>query len=567
MRQRPVVGLDDPRWQAYPELIARLYAARALQPEEGELALRQLAPPELGGLKAALELLAQARAQQWRVLICGDFDADGATATALLVLALRAYGYERVDFRVPNRFSMGYGLSLALVDAIIAEGGCDLLITVDNGIASLEGVARARRAGMRVLVTDHHLPGASLPEADAIVNPNQPACPFASKHLAGVGVAFYLVAVLRTHLQNTLAQTYPSPTRWLDLVALGTVADVVSLDHNNRILVEHGLRRLRAGECRPGLSALMRVAGLTPERLQASDLGFYLAPRLNAVGRLEDMRLGIEFLLEESAVAAMAMAEELDLLNKERRDIEAGMQAQAQSTLAKLDLGRPAQAAISLYERNFHAGVIGILAGRLKERYHRPVVVFADAEEAGEIKGSARSIAGAHMRDLLAWIDAQSPGLILRFGGHAMAAGLSLRRADLSRFDQQLQAAVQASCAATVFDRVLWHDGALTAAQMNKATARLLAEAGPWGAGMPEPRFVGEFMVLEQRLLQERFLKMTLSGTEDNSVFDAIWFQPDLSCWPTAATRVRVLYALEVNHFRGRERLQLRIEAAQALPD
>ncbi len=567
MRQRPAVGLDDRRWQAYPELIARLYAARALRPEEVELALRHLAAPDLRGLATALDLLEQARAQQWRILVCGDFDADGATATALLVLALRAYGYERVDFRVPNRFTMGYGLSRTLVEAIIAQGGCDLLITVDNGIASLEGVACARAAGMRVLVTDHHLPGACLPEADAIVNPNQPDCPFASKHLAGVGVAFYLVAALRTRLQNRLAQPYPSPTRWLDLVALGTVADVVSLDRNNRILVEHGLRRLRSGACRPGLSALMRVAGLLPERLQASDLGFHLAPRLNAVGRLEDMRLGIEFLLEESSAAATAMAEELDLLNKERRDIEAGMQAQAQAALARLELGRPTQAAISLYERNFHAGVIGILAGRLKERYHRPVVVFADAEEAGEVKGSARSIPGAHMRDLLAWIDAQSPGLILRFGGHAMAAGLSLRRAALPQFEEQLQAAVKASCPPAIFDRVLWHDGALTLAQMTKATARLLEQAGPWGAGMPEPRFVGEFMVLEQRLLQERFLKMTLSGENDNGVFDAIWFQPDLSCWPTTAARVRVLYALEINHFRGREQLQLRIDAAEALPD
>ncbi len=565
IRQRQA-HVDAQHWQGQPELLARLYSARGLQAEDLQLRLQGLLPPRLQGIDVALELLLVARQQQSSVLICGDFDADGATATALMVLALRSYGYEHVDFCVPHRLTMGYGLSPALVESILAGGGADVLITVDNGIASYEGVELAKAAGMQVLITDHHLPGERLPPADVIVNPNLASCPFPSKHLAGVGVAFYLMAALRTQLQSSWpGRDWPSAASWLDLVALGTVADMVSLDRNNRILVEQGLQRLRRGACRPGLKALIEMAGLTPERLQASDLGFYLAPRLNAAGRLEDMRQGIEFLLEDSPEVALTMAEELDLLNKERRQIEASMQAQAQALLPRLDLGAAPQQSVVLYDRQFHAGVIGILAGRLKEKHHCPVVVFADAEQPGELKGSARSMPGVHMRDLLAWVDAHNPGLIIRFGGHAMAAGLSLARQGLERFRQQLQRAVQETCAAELFARVLWHDGALAAEDLNVATARLLQRAGPWGQGVPEPRFIGEFLVLEQRLLQERFLKLTLGLDHDNSVFDGIWFQPDLGHWPTTARRVRLVYALELNYFRGRESLQLRIERAEPI--
>ncbi len=556
-------------------VLARVYAARGVRsPEELAQTLAALKPASaLHGLDAALVLLEQALRENWRILVVGDFDADGATSTALSLRALRALGAIHVDFLVPNRFTYGYGLTPEIVAVALAEKSPQLIITVDNGIASHEGVAAAQAAGVRVLITDHHLPGATLPPADAIVNPNQPGCDFPSKNLAGVGVVFYVLSALRTRLRASgwfveQGLVEPNMADYLDLVALGTVADVVALDANNRLLVQQGLARIRAGRCCTGITALLKVAERDPARLVASDLGFVVAPRLNAAGRLDDMSHGIDCLLTDNPASALALAHELDALNHERRDIESGMQNEAMAALAALRFTPDTLPnGLALYDRHWHQGVIGILAGRIKERFHRPTIAFAPAqppafgEEPVELKGSARSIPGVHVRDVLDAVATRHPGLITRFGGHAMAAGLSLPAAHLDAFRAAWTKTLADWIDPVDLEAVLLTDGALAAADFTEALARELRQAGPWGQAFAEPLFEGEFLCLEQRLLKDKHLKLSLCHPDSNRVIDGIAFNVDRERWPDrACQRVRLAYRLDLNHFRGMETLQLRIE-------
>lgn len=547
-----------------PEVLRRIYAARgvddAQQLDNGVEQL--LSPDKLGGLTPALDLLEQAVVGEQKILIVGDFDADGATSSALTLRALRSMGCEQVSYLVPNRFDYGYGLTPEIV-AVAAAQHPDLLITVDNGISSLAGVAAAQAQGIRVLVTDHHLPGEQLPSADAIVNPNLSGDPFPSKNLAGVGVAFYVMLALRARLRdkgwfNARGIDEPNLANLLDLVALGTVADVVPLDHNNRILVEQGLRRIRAGRCVPGITAMLQVGGRNPARTVASDLGFAVGPRLNAAGRLEDMSLGIECLLTDDAKTAQHIARQLDQLNRERRDIEADMKAQALTVLESLHLeegGLPT--GLCAFDPDWHQGVIGILAARLKEKFHRPVIAFARASE-DEIKGSARSVPGVHIRDCLEAVSTRQPGLIRKFGGHAMAAGLSLAERDYPVFQALFNAEVSRHLSADDLHGVVHSDGSLDAAELKIELADQLRSAGPWGQNFPEPIFEGVFEVTHQRIVGERHLKLNLRA-DNNVQLDAIAFnQEDLS--DLTGLRVNLAYRLDANEFRGIRNLQLVVE-------
>lgn len=577
-RQRPIAA--DVSLPGLHPVLARVYAARGVRsPDELVQTLAALQPARLlTGLEPALALLEQALQERWRLLVIGDFDADGATSTALSLRALKALGAAHVDFLVPNRFTYGYGLTPEIVAVAVAEKAPQLIITVDNGIASHEGVTAARAAGVRVLITDHHLPGATLPPADAIVNPNQPGCDFPSKNLAGVGVVFYVLSALRTRLRaqgwfaaQGLAE--PNMADYLDLVALGTVADVVALDANNRLLVQQGLVRIRAGRCCPGITALLKVAERDPARLVATDLGFVVAPRLNAAGRLDDMSHGIDCLLTDNPASALALAQELDALNHERRDIESGMQNEAMAALAALQFTPDTLPnGLVLYDRHWHQGVIGILAGRIKERFHRPTIAFAPArapaygETPAELKGSARSIPGVHIRDVLDAVATRHPGLITRFGGHAMAAGLSLPGANLEAFRSAFDRTLADWIDPVDLEAVLLTDGALAAADLTESLARELRQAGPWGQAFAEPLFEGEFLCLEQRLLKEKHLKFSLCHPDSNRVLDGIAFNVDRALWPNrACQRVRLAYRLDLNQFRGMETLQLRIEDMVAL--
>lgn len=559
-RLQSLARLDDP-------LLARIFAARAVdQPEQLECGFERLLPTQgLAGISGAAELLGAAIRKRQKVLIVGDFDADGATSSALAVRALRALGAAEVDYLVPNRFEYGYGLTPEIV-AVAARRAPDLIVTVDNGISSIAGVEAARCHGMRVLVTDHHLAGATLPAADAIVNPNQPGDGFASKNLAGVGVIFYVMLALRAHLRDIgwFAEAgIPEPNmgRLLDLVALGTVADVVPLDSNNRILVEQGIRRIRAGHCCAGIQALLQVAGRSMSRLVASDLGFAVGPRLNAAGRLEDMALGIECLLSDDPAAALAMAERLDQLNRERRDIESEMREQALAEIAALQL-RPEDAGLPyglcLYDPGWHQGVIGIVASRIKEHLHRPVIAFAPAGE-GQLKGSARSVHGLHIRDALDAVAAHNPGLIDKFGGHAMAAGLSLAADRLETFKTAFDTEVRRQLSAADLQGVVWSDGELEEEHLCLDLAERLRAAGPWGQGFPEPTFDGDFEVMERRVVGERHWKMVVRLRRGSVCVDAIAFNALDRGWPEARD-VRLAYRLDVNEYRGMCAPQLVIE-------
>jgi len=544
-----------------PPLLTRLYAARGVRSAaELDKGLARLLPfQRLKGLDRAVELLVEALRERRRILLVGDFDADGATASSVGVLGLRLLGAAQVDYLVPNRFEYGYGLTPEIV-AVALERRPELLVTVDNGISSIDGVAAAKAAGLRVLVTDHHLPGHELPAADAIVNPNQPGCDFPSKAMAGVGVIFYVLLALRARLRELgwfdATRAEPNLAELLDLVALGSVADVVPLDANNRILVHQGLARIRAGRARPGLRALLEVAGRDPRRTTASDLGFILGPRLNAAGRLDDMSLGIECLLCEDEALARDMAVQLDQLNQDRKAIEQGMQREALAQLREL----PDQAlpfGLCLFEPDWHQGVIGILAARLKERYHRPAIAFADAGE-GQLKGSARSIPGFHIRDALDAVATRQPGLIDRFGGHAMAAGLSLAQENLAAFAAAFDAEVRRQlCADDLAGRLL-SDGSLSAEEFHLELARALRQAGPWGQHFPEPLFHGVFRIVQQRLVGERHLKLVVRSECGAAQLDAIAFNVDREQWPNpTVTWVELAYRLDVNEFRGRESVQL----------
>ena len=522
----------------------------------------------LKGMPHAAQILADAVVQNKRIIIVGDFDADGATSTSVCILALRAMGYHNVDFLVPNRFDFGYGLSVPIVDEA-AKQGAEVIVTVDNGISCIDGVTHAKSLGMQVVVTDHHLPGDVLPPADAIVNPNQPGCEFPSKNLAGVGVAFYIMLALKAELQQQghfekAGLAPPNLASLLDIVAVGTVADVVVLDKNNRILVHQGLQRIRAGKCRPGIKALVEVANRDCAHLTSTDLGFVVGPRLNAAGRLDDMSQGIACLLEDETIQARMIAAELDALNKERREIETGMKAQAETVLEQMALDEgDMPSALVVYREDFHQGVIGIVAGRLKEKYLKPVIAFAHQDDE-IIKGSARSIPGVHIRDVLDEVNTRYPGVIEKFGGHAMAAGLSLPVAKLQDFEQAFVDIARAHMAKLDGNHALLSDGDLSSKELCLPFAHLLRQAGPFGQGFESPLFDGEFALLDQRLVGQKHLKMVVKSDGANEV-DAIAFNVDLKSWPNAMVkRVHIAYRLDINVFRGQETVQLIVEQIEA---
>lgn len=559
-----------PRLPGVSSLLQRIYAARDVQDESQlDKRLQALLPfNTLTDIDKACVRLEQALRAQQRILIVGDFDADGATSSALAVAALRAMGALHVEFLVPNRFEFGYGLTPGIIN-VAKEWRPDLIITVDNGIASIEGVDAANDAGIDVLVTDHHLPGDTLPKACAIVNPNQVGCLFPSKAIAGVGVIFYVMLGLRRHLMGTdwftsQNSTAPNMAQFLDLVALGTVADVVPLDQNNRIMVHQGLERIRQGLCRPGIQALMTVASRQREKLRESDLGFAIAPRLNAAGRLDDMSLGIDCLLSDSLQVATELAGQLDALNVERRQIESEMSEQAMLALSQFTIHATENSmpvALCLMDKTWHQGVIGILAGRLKERYHRPVIAFAKADET-ELKGSARSIPGLNIRDVLAAIDTEHPGLIKKFGGHAMAAGLALHPDDFAAFKTALVTEVSKHLDESQCKGLLLSDGSLPADALSLNVATELQRAGPWGQQFPEPLFDDTFEVLEQRIVGKNHLKLTLVRAFGGPPLDAIAFNIDLNAWPNHRARyLHAAYKLDINEYNGRTRLQLLVSA------
>ena len=563
---------DSNGWQDlpadWPPVIKRILAARGIRSEADlQFDLADLPSPALlKDMAAACQLLQQAIEADWSVLIVGDFDADGATSTALLMRGLQQFGLQKLHFMVPNRFIHGYGLTPQLLAELPVKNQPDLLITVDNGIASIDGVAVAKQRGMRVLITDHHLPGEQLPAADAIINPNQTDDTFPSKALAGVGVAFYLLLGLRQHLnqQNWFAQNNIKPPRLielLDLVALGTVADLVPLDKLNRSLVMRGLARMREGLAGAGINALLKIAGKDRQRLSAQDLGFAVGPRLNAAGRMEDMGQGIEVLLTNDAMFAENSARLLDDMNLQRRDVEQTMQQQALKMLDDLALpDTQSTPVISLYQPDWHQGVVGLLASRLKDRLHRPVIVFADGD-AGELKGSARSIQGIHIRDLLGRVDSLHPGLIKRFGGHAMAAGLTLAKADLERFSETLLAVVKILVNDNTFDRQRLSDGELNATEITLPLAAQLPLIAPWGQGFAEPQFHGEFELVDFRHVgqQQDHLKLTVQLTDGRSL-TAMAFKQTAPDWLTTQQTVLLRYRLDINEFRQQQSLQLLVD-------
>ncbi|APP06618.1 single-stranded-DNA-specific exonuclease RecJ [Vibrio harveyi] len=559
-----------------PPILKRIYINRGITDvAQLETSARGLhSYQQLGGIDQAVELLFQAINEQKRIIVVGDFDADGATSSALSVLALRMLGSNNVDYLVPNRFEDGYGLSPEVVDQAL-ELGAEMIMTVDNGVSSIEGVRYAKENGITVLVTDHHLPGQELPNVDAMVNPNLDSCAFPSKALAGVGVAFYLMMALCVYMrkQNWFAQQgmqEPKLMELIDLVALGTVADVVPLDENNRILVHQGLQRIRAGKARPGIQALIEVAKRDARRLVASDFGFALGPRINAAGRLDDMSFGVELLMCNNIHAARRMASELDGLNQTRKEIEEGMKQEAMAFCERLQFGENSELpyGLALFQRDWHQGVIGILASRIKEKFHRPVIAFADGGE-GTIKGSCRSIPGLHMRDALDFIDTQNPGLIIKFGGHAMAAGLTIKEQDFERFSRLFDEVVKKELDEAALKGVVMSDGELKPEEFSMNVAEQLRSGGPFGQAFPEPIFDGEFKVLHQKLVGEKHLKLMLEplfkGHPTNVMIDGIAFNVDLRRWPDASVKtVRLAYKLDVNEFRGNQSLQLMIDHIEA---
>ncbi len=568
VRQRETGSAADTLPDSLHPVIRRILLARDVTDEKSlDLTLGRLQPPaSLSGISDAAEILADAVVSGQRILIVGDFDADGATGTAVAVRALNLMGATHVDFRVPNRFEFGYGLSVALVETL-ADNPPDVLVTVDSGISSIDGVARALELGCKLIVTDHHLPGKVLPAADAIVNPNCPNDRFPSKALAGVGVVFYLMSVLRSALRErnwfTLPRKEPKLARLLDLVALGTVADLVSLDENNRILVRQGMDRIRQGFCSPGLMALLRLGKRDYRHLVASDLAFAVAPRLNAAGRMEDMSVGIRCLLTEDHEEAMALATELDELNHHRRARQEQMQREALDQLKQLLEGlknTELPAGLCLFDNNWHQGIVGLVASRIKDAVHRPVLAFAPESEGSKVlKGSARSVSGLHIRDVLVRIDALHPNMITAFGGHAMAAGLTLAIDQLEPFKQALNEAIGFFLQGRTLDNEILTDGELSADDINLAFAELLRDLGPWGQNFPEPLFEGRFVVEEKRVVGSAHLKMRLRPVNGHSSIDAIAFGRLPEDLPDSDT-IGLIYKLDINHFRGRKTCQVMVE-------
>ncbi|QTM00132.1 single-stranded-DNA-specific exonuclease RecJ [Mannheimia sp. ZY171111] len=548
-------------------LLNRIYQSRGIKTtKELEHHLQHLhRPQQLANIEQAVDLLINAFDKQSRIVIVGDFDADGATSTALAIIALRQLGFEQVDYLIPDRFSQGYGLSVAVAEIVIAKGA-DLVLTVDNGISSFEGVELLKQNDIQVLITDHHLPPEALPIADAMINPNLPFCTFPSKSLAGVGVIFYVMMALRARMRE---QKYfhnkvePNFAELLDLVALGTVADVVPLDQNNRILVYQGLQRIRSGHCRLGIKALAEVSKRELLTLQASDLGFVIAPRLNAAGRLENMSLGVELLICNNMDIARQLAFELDSLNQTRKEFEQEMKTEALAICANLpSLSQSQQAhGIVLYQADWHQGVIGILASRIKDQFHRPVIVFAQESENSEcLKGSARSISGLHMRDVLEHINMQYPELITKFGGHAMAAGLTIHQTQLNTFKQVFDQTINEILEPEQLQGIIYTDGELAEEDFTIANAEMFRCAGPWGQHFPEPSFEGEFSILQQKLLAGKHLKLILQS-EKGQLLEAIWFNVEVSLFPDlSAKKAKFVYKLDINEFRDSKRLQLKVE-------
>ncbi|WP_330982800.1 MULTISPECIES: single-stranded-DNA-specific exonuclease RecJ [Enterobacterales] len=550
-----------------PPLLQRLYASRGVRSAADlERSVKGMLPwQQLNGVEKAVGILYNAFREGLRIIVVGDFDADGATSTALSVLGLRQLGCSNISYLVPNRFEDGYGLSPEVVDQAHARGA-QLIMTVDNGISSHAGVERAHELGIPVLVTDHHLPGDTLPAAEAIINPNLRECCFPSKSLAGVGVAFYLMLALRSHLRDkgwfeAQGIAIPNLAELLDLVALGTVADVVPLDANNRILTWQGLSRIRAGKCRPGIKALLEVSNRDAQKLAASDLGFALGPRLNAAGRLDDMSVGVALLLSDNIGEARQLANELDALNQTRKEIEQGMQAEALTLCEKLERSSDTlPGGLAMYHPEWHQGVVGILASRIKERFHRPVIAFAPAGD-GTLKGSGRSIQGLHMRDALERLDTLYPGMMIKFGGHAMAAGLSLEEAKFDEFQQRFGDLVTEWLDPALLQGEIVSDGPLSAAEMTMDVAQMLRDAGPWGQMFPEPLFDGRFKLLQQRLVGERHLKVMVEPVGGGPLLDGIAFNVDTTCWPDNGVReVELAYKLDINEFRGNRSLQIIID-------
>ena len=563
---RPVVVRPQPAQSALASLSdldpvhARLFAMRGISAaSELDYGLANLAPVgSLDNVDTAVELLLSKRNE--RIVVVGDFDVDGATSTALVLRCLREFGFEDVDYLVPNRFEYGYGLTPEIVREA-AKSKPALLVTVDNGISSIAGVDEAKAANMAVLITDHHLPGDQLPDADVIVNPNLPGSRFLSRNLAGVGVAFYVVAALgKTLEQQGQAGAARIPATYLDLVALGTVADVVPLDHNNRILVEQGIRRMRAGKTVPGISALLHQSGRHISRTVSTDLGFAVGPRLNAAGRLEDMSLGIECLLTDDQALAAQYAATLDQINRERREIEATMRDQAFAYVDSLD-ARRLPGCVCLYQADWHQGVVGLIASRVKERCHRPVIAFAK-ESDGFLKGSARSVSGVHIRDLLESISSARPGLIDKFGGHAMAAGLTISESAFDEFKELAATQLSRLYPDADFSGAILSDGVLPNDALNLPFARGLREAGPWGSGFPEPMWSGDFDVLEQRTVGEKHLKLRVRPAAGGAALDAIAFN---QAGPAYRGVVQLAYRLDVNEYRGVESAQLIVEQITSL--
>ncbi len=518
--------------------------------------------------KAALRLVKALKEQQ-RVLIVGDFDADGATSTALAMSALHAFGGKNIDYLIPNRFAYGYGLTPEIIEVAKAQKP-DVIITVDNGIASFSGISYANSLGIDVIVTDHHLAGEQLPDAYAIVNPNRPGDAFPSKCIAGVGVIFYVMVALRAKLKELNwfeSQEIPCPNlaQFLDYVALGTIADVVPLDKNNRIFVHQGLRQIRSGKAHPGILALLAVSGRKREKLRATDLGFAIGPRLNAAGRLDDMSLGVACLLASDFEAAREIALRLDDLNKERRVIESQMQQEAFAAVEKLNLVQQMPEGLCLYREEWHQGIVGLVAARVKEKIHRPVIAFAKVDDQ-TLKGSARSITGLHVRDVLEAIATKHPQLITKFGGHAMAAGLSLSIEHFEAFQQAFTEQVRETIHPDDLQPSLLTDGELVVQEITLETAELLREAGPWGQGFPEPLFDGQFKLINQRIVGQRHLKLVLQLPGSDYYFDGIAFHVNLNQWPNFhCDQVHVVYQLDVNEFNGRRKLQLLVEEIQPI--
>lgn len=567
---RRKAALEAPLGLQYSDIVDRVLRNRGISAEhELSVQAKHLQHYKaLNGIDKASHLLADAVETQKSIYIIGDFDADGATSTALCMLALRKMGCTSVDYIVPNRFDYGYGLTSPVVD-LAFKAGAQVLVTVDNGISSIEGVRHAKSLGLTVIVTDHHLPGKDLPIADAIVNPNQALCDFPSKNLAGVGVAFYVMSATKNVLEKSAyfdkkQISPPNMADYLDIVAVGTVADVVPLDKNNRILVHQGIQRIRSGKTRPGILALLNITNRQYARCCTTDIGFVIGPRLNAAGRLDDMSLGIECLMCDSANEAAEIALQLDGLNQSRRDIEESMRTQAETALANLALDpQNMPAALVLYNEDYHQGVIGIVAGRIKEQYYRPTIVFANDDDL-VVKGSARSIQGVHIRDALARVDSLHPGLIIKFGGHAMAAGLSLHKTDLPLFEKCLIEVVGELTKHLPKEAIIASDGELNDTQLTLENAHALKFSLPWGQGFEEPLFDGVFSLIDQRIVGKNHLKMTLSS---GTVYvDAIAFNIDLQLWPNKGlSEVQVAYKLDINEFRGQQNLQLIVSALEAV--